>query len=206
MAIDNRRETLRIIGAVGVTCAFPFGSDELYGQHADHATLSEATLPAAPRFFSQAEYKVVARLADLIIPRTKTPGAVDAGVPAYIDFVVSNNAPAGKLCREGIAWLDIQSRKKHRKPFLELAEAQQVSMLEPLCQEADKIMDAPAGSGRRPGRRVSAGRMKAGVAFFRAVKGMTADGYYTSKTGLMEELGYNGNSVLAEFPPCTHEH
>ena len=31
--MTNRRETLKIIGAIGATCAFPYASDELYGQH-----------------------------------------------------------------------------------------------------------------------------------------------------------------------------
>ena len=41
---------------------------------------------------------------------------------------------------------------------------------------------------------------------FKAIKSMTADGYYTSKVGLIDELGYTGNSVHTEFPACTHEH
>ena len=32
---------------------------------------------------------------------------------------------------------------------------------------------------------------------------MTADGYYTSRAGLIEELGYTGNTMLAEFPVCS---
>ena len=31
--MKSRREALKIIGAVGVTCAFPFSANELYGQH-----------------------------------------------------------------------------------------------------------------------------------------------------------------------------
>ena len=30
----------------------------------------------------------------------------------------------------------------------------------------------------------------------------TADGYYTSRAGLLEELGYTGNTALASFPAC----
>ena len=33
---------------------------------------------------------------------------------------------------------------------------------------------------------------------------MTADGYYTSRIGLVQELGYKGNTVLRQFPECTH--
>jgi hypothetical protein len=43
---------------------------------------------------------------------------------------------------------------------------------------------------------------KSGSPWFTAMKNLTADGYYTSKAGLIDELGYNGNTVLAEFPAC----
>jgi hypothetical protein len=41
------------------------------------------------------------------------------------------------------------------------------------------------------------------VRFFRLVKNLTADGYYTSRVGLLEELGYAGNRALAAFPTCS---
>ena len=40
------------------------------------------------------------------------------------------------------------------------------------------------------------------VRFFRLVKNLTADGYYTSRAGLLDELGYSGNRALAQFPSC----
>ena len=39
--------------------------------------------------------------------------------------------------------------------------------------------------------------------FFLLAKNLTADGYYTSRTGLLEELGYTGNTALAQFPACS---
>jgi hypothetical protein len=41
--------------------------------------------------------------------------------------------------------------------------------------------------------------------FFVAVKQSTVDGYYLSDVGIHQELQYQGNAVLAEFPGCTHE-
>ena len=32
------------------------------------------------------------------------------------------------------------------------------------------------------------------VTFFRLLKNLTADGYYTSRVGLLDELGYKGNT------------
>ena len=40
--------------------------------------------------------------------------------------------------------------------------------------------------------------------FFAVLKRSTLDGYYTSKVGIHEDLNYQGNSALADFPGCTH--
>ena len=45
--MPSRRESLKIIGAIGTTCAFPFSADELYGQHV-HS--SAAPLVDSPPF------------------------------------------------------------------------------------------------------------------------------------------------------------
>ena len=41
------------------------------------------------------------------------------------------------------------------------------------------------------------------MTFFRLLKNLTADGYYTSRVGLIDELGYKGNTALSQFPSCT---
>src|SRR5262249_30269685 len=41
--------------------------------------------PGPKRFFSTEEMQIAAAMADQIIPRTDTPGALDAGVAAYMD-------------------------------------------------------------------------------------------------------------------------
>ena len=38
------------------------------------------------------------------------------------------------------------------------------------------------------------------VRFFRLIKNLTADGYYTSRVGLLEELGYIGNKYRPRLP------
>jgi hypothetical protein len=44
---------------------------------------------------------------------------------------------------------------------------------------------------------------EAGGAFWKSIRNLTIDGYYTSKIGLAE-LGYSGKSFLTEFKGCTH--
>ena len=38
---ETRRHALKMLGTIGLTCAFPFSGDELYGQHV-HGTLAQS--------------------------------------------------------------------------------------------------------------------------------------------------------------------
>jgi gluconate 2-dehydrogenase gamma chain len=192
--MKNRREALKIIGAVGVTCAFPFSANELYGQHV-HAPADAAPqeakpdAPFAPRFFTPAELLVISRLTDLIIPPSETAGAAAAGVPQYIDLVVNEDPKLQGIFHQGLPRLDTMSESRFATgAFLQLTEGQQVEILTSLCEAAEQ-----KGS---PGKSVAGGD----AAFFKAIKSLTADGYYTSRIGLLQELGYNGNAYLAAFP------
>jgi gluconate 2-dehydrogenase gamma chain len=176
----DRREALKIIGAIGTTCAFPFASGDLYGQH-QHPEPGKQVEAGKPQFFSPDEFAVISRIADLIIPATDTPGAVGAGVPAYIDLVVRENKQHQNVFRTGLVLLAAKSGGN----FLALSEAEQIALLTPLSDAVDR------GDLRGDGEK-----------FFRAMKSMTADGYYTSKIGMADELGYRGGTVLAAYPSC----
>jgi gluconate 2-dehydrogenase gamma chain len=211
-----------MLGTVGLTCAFPFSGDELYGQHV-HVTLAEtpASGPYAPTFFTPAEYATLSRLTDVIIPATSTPGASAAGVPEYIDRVVTLNVEHQRLVRAGLAWLEQQAKERFGRDAVSLDESQYVAILQPLSDEVDRQRrdaqrrrfrnQANAGmvyyvaiTDRTTPAGVTTDRAAPGppVQFFRLVKNLTADGYYTSRAGLLEELGYTGNTALASFPVC----
>ena len=151
---ETRRETLKILGAIGATCAFPFPADELYGQHV-HV---KGAKPAAPRtaaykpsFFGAVEYELISRLADLIIPATDTAGALGAGVPEYVDRVVSLNPEHQGLMRAGLEWIDLRSRELFAERFLDVSEAQQIQILQPLSDEVDRRQRATLTARYRGG-------------------------------------------------------
>ncbi len=225
---ETRRYALKMLGTVGLTCAFPFSGDELYGQHV-HPTLAQVagSGPYAPAFFTPGEYALLARLTDVIIPPTDTPGAAAAGVPEYIDRVVSLNAEHQPLIRAGLAWLERQAKTRFSRDYLSLEEAEHAAILQPLSDEVDrqhreqqrgrfrtgaqgrvvyyvaitdKDLSAPPPSADRPALETDPALP---VRMFRLVKNLTADGYYTSRAGLLQELGYAGNTALARFPGCT---
>jgi hypothetical protein len=193
---ETRRETLKILGAIGTTCAFPFSANDLYGQHvhgqAPGQVTGAALAPAGPyqpAFFGPAEWERVGKLADLIIPPTDTPGAVAAGVPQYIDQVLTMNPENRGLMRAGLEWIEERARELFSQSFLKLSEERQIQILQPLSDEADRHSRSDVED--------------LSVRFFRTLKNLTADGYYTSRAGLVEELGYRGNAMLAQFPACT---
>ena len=167
--MSERRTSLKIIGTIGATCAFPFAADELYAQQEHtHTEGVTAQLPE-PKYFSKADFALIAKVAELIIPTTDTPGAIAAGVPAYIDFVVSRSEPQKKLFAAGLTWL----------------KKRDISVLAKLCEAVDN------GEVKKPEQR-----------WFKAMKSLTADGYWTSKIGMAQTLGYKGAAMLAEYPVC----
>jgi hypothetical protein len=183
--MPDRRESLKIIGAIGATCAFPFSADELYGQHVHPAPGKVEEGPYTPRSFTKDEFEMVSQIAELIIPATGTPGAIGAGVPRYIDEVVTANPEHRRRLAAGFEWLEAESERRFQSRFMQLGEARQIELLTPLSEAVD--------AGRETG---------AGERFFGLVKRLTADGYYTSQVGLVGELGYAGNTAMEKFPSC----
>lgn len=157
-------------------------------QHEHHAAkefvqIAGGVAPYKPKFFSKAEFDTLRALAEMIIPRTDTPGAADAGVDRIIDTDVSRRATMQKSWRDGLAWIEGEARKAGGKNFLGLAAEKQLEIL--------RAASEPANT---PGSR-----------FFTLLKGATVDAYYSTKAGLNTELGWNANTFLSEFKGCTHK-
>ncbi len=130
-----------------------------------------------PLVFQGSEAETVAHLAERILPETDTPGARRALVHQYIDFVLSKGEAAGRdRFREGLVSLDRSSAALFGKPFADLERGRQDEVL-------TGISDSP---------------------FFLEAKRLTVDGYYRSEVGMKQELGFEGNTFLAEFEGCTH--
>lgn len=85
----------------------------LFGVAVSPGTLTRAlaelaTDSAAPRYLTPSQYKVVAAMAERLLPASDTPGAIDAGVPQFIDVTYGlfiSPADRNKL-RTGLAHLD----------------------------------------------------------------------------------------------------
>ena len=67
-----------------------------------------------------------------------------------------------------------------------------------------------AGQGKTPEERLAVLTRAStesgtdGARYFKMLKDATIDQYYGTKEGLTQELGWNGNTYLSDFPGCTH--
>lgn len=78
-----------------------------------------------------AQGALVSAIADRILPRTDTPGAVDAGVPAFIDLLYGEcMTPAEQqLLTQGLQEIDAAARSAHGSGFSTLTTTQQDAVL-----------------------------------------------------------------------------
>jgi len=188
----GRREAIKGIAVgVGTVSGLPVLNNivraEGHHHHVVAPLVTEATASRTPSFFDKHQYATVTELASLIIPTDETPGAREAKVNEYIDMIVGESAvDVKKIYLDGLAWLDKTSVERHNKKFIDLTNNQQVAILTEISQIKNPT----------PENEVQ-------TKFFKAMKDITIDGFYTSKIGI-EELGYIGNTVLDEFPGCTH--
>ncbi len=161
----------------------------LHAHAAIAGTAQAAAAPFTPKALSPAQLEAVATLAELIIPTTETPGARAALVDRFIDNLLANAQPADKeRFLTGLAWVDTRSTALYGKPFTGATPEQQTELLTKLAAASGHAADdAP------------------GVPFFTAIKQMTISGYYSTKIGLEQELGDNGQLFTAVFEGCTHD-
>ena len=103
----KRRELLRYTAYfAGAAVSGPVASALLSGCKRDEAVAAGEAV-YTPGFFDNDEYEYITKLADVIIPRTDTPGAVDVGAPEMVDKMV------GEVYSE-------EDRDKFRKGLKEL--------------------------------------------------------------------------------------
>jgi gluconate 2-dehydrogenase gamma chain len=131
---------------------------------------------SAEKFLDEHELATITILVDIIIPKDDVSGsATEAGVPAFIDFIVKDMPHHQLPIRGGLKWLDLQCMKRYTKAFTDCSAAQQIEMVDEIAFP-DKA---------KP-------EMSQGVAFFNHLRDLTATGFYTSKIGLAD-IGYMGN-------------
>jgi hypothetical protein len=137
-----------------------------------------------PEPFPAAHRATLAALCELIIPKTDTPGAIEAGVPAFVaDMYAHWMVPAErKVVVEGLAQLDGAAKAGHGSGFAACTPAQQTALLEPARKAAASYQQRSHGMD---------GRLADPAApFFFKMRDLVTLGYFTSEAGVNGELAY----------------
>jgi gluconate 2-dehydrogenase gamma chain len=164
----QRREVLRRAAwALGGVISAPAALAILQG------CSSQDSPPAAdwkPKFFKGDAAKVITAIADITLPHTDTSGALDVGVPAFIDSMMADVYPADAQERFHAGCAEFMGAGGGK--FLDLdRDAQTAAVKQAL--DAAIAADAP----QRP--------------FILLVRELTLLGFYTSRAGIMENMDYN---------------
>jgi gluconate 2-dehydrogenase gamma chain len=128
------------------------------------------------RFFTPAEARTVDAICQQIIPADKDPGASEAGVVLFIDLQLTKRYKRHQAAyREGIAGVDVASRSRFGKPFVELSSEQQTEIL----------VNAESN----------------GSAFFSLIRAHTMQGFYGDPRHGGNRTGVSWRMLGLETPP-----
>ena len=128
----NRRELIqRVVWLMGGAVSAPAVLAVLNG-------CSRKPTASAPPVLDEAQRAIIAEVAEIIIPRTDTPGAQDVAVPAFIESMLQDafSSEDQQSFISGLKDFDAQAQRAHGKPFLKLSQPQRVAFAQGLHDSA----------------------------------------------------------------------
>lgn len=136
-------------------------------------------------YFTPAQRNIVAAMAEIVIPRTDTPGAIDAGVPLYIELMVAHWLNDGErvIFNQGLQDIELRIPQQYGKPFDQLSQADQLEIMEELEDAASDSEWYEFGNVMR--------EFISDAPFICQFKELTVWGFFTSQEGASQVLRYN---------------
>ena len=185
----SRRAALELLAGAPTAAALVWTDVEARQAHehaqAAQAQASKLAAPFKPRFFTAHEYATVGVLVDLIIPRDERSGsATDAGVPAFMDFMMIDQPRRQTAMRGGLALIDRLAIDRFGKRFVSCADRERRLLLDEIAYASN------------PDRGLSQA-----IAFFSSFRDLTASGFWSTKMGVAD-LQYQGNVFVSEWTGC----
>lgn len=172
----NRRELLQAI-AVATGAAFVYNP-----AYAIWKPPAAATSVADSGFNAQ-QVALIEEICETVIPRTDTPGAKDAGLPAFVIGMIRDcyTPTQQALFEAGMANVETRSQLNFGKSFTDASDAERTELLSAIDSEAlaynkgEKVVWEGEGFGDLPH-------------YFTLFKQLIIFGFFTSKEGGTEVL------------------
>lgn len=180
----DRREVLRLL-ATGTAL-----------QLAPHRLLAVAREARAflnsqisPRTLNAHQDATVKAMAEMIIPRTDTPGATDIGAAAFIDLLLTEWCGEKERTKflAGLDQADVRTRAMFGRDFIDCSTDQQSETLMVL---GEKMVQGMPQRRERLADEISAVDVPPEAEFYSMLRRFTLTAYYTSEAGATEELNF----------------
>ena len=171
----DRRELLRKSAfAMGVTLSAPAITSIL-----NSCSPSKAPLSWQPKVFNEEQARTIGAIADSILPKTDTPGALELMVDRFVDIMVD----VGYASEEKATFIDelnvfiATSKKKYGNAFEDCSDEEKSEQLSAAEKSSGQYVGTVWGTNLAE---------QESLGFYRKLKGLILLGYYTS-----EEIGKN---------------
>ena len=198
----HRREILKLFAATSVLPALP--PSLLAACRGIHSSLAPSpTL----KVLSPHQDATVIALAELIIPRTETPGAKDTRVNEFIDRILADWYSDEDRARflAGLADVDARTQKLFQSDFLDASVEQQSEILRALGEELAEAVSVLANAPRGYRGEVPLPQDN----FYLMFRQLTLTGYFTSEAGFTQQLHdeiipgrYDGCAPMSSMNPA----
>jgi gluconate 2-dehydrogenase gamma chain len=149
-----------------------------------------------PVFFNEDQARAIETLAEIIIPKTDTPGAKDAGVPGFIDALVKEvySKEQQEKFLLGLIEFNEDASKIFGDGFIDCSAEDQLSHFK---KHHDEAIAKSSGGGATGWWNAGSG---AEQPFILRMKELTILGFFTSEPGATQVLQYN--QVPGPFKGC----
>ncbi len=132
-----------------------------------------------PVYLKDDQASLVSQVAEIIIPKTDTPGAKEVGVPSFIDQILKEvySKEDQEWFSTGLQSFNDEAKKAYGDEFSDLDEAEQQAFVKKIHGEAVEAERATQPAPRRP--------------FILMMKELTMLGFFTSEVGATQILQYD---------------
>lgn len=172
----NRRTYLELMAKAGLLASLPFSTAFKNYANAKNGAITEI-------FLNEQDFQFVATISETIIPKTDTIGAIEAGVPHFVDLYLKN------CFTEAHQKTYLESLRKYNSYLIEksvnLLEANEVLTKQLIADEVSIT------SEEKPFRE-----------FIRQTKSMVIKGYFCNQKAVVQNLYYK--AIPGEYQACTN--
>lgn len=139
---------------------------------------AKPTIDWKPVFLSEDQGILVSQVAEIIIPKTDTPGAKETGVPGFIDLMLKDvySKEDQDHYLTSLKAFNDDAKKEYGDPFIELDEKQQAAFVKKIHDAAVQAEKDTKPAPKRP--------------FVLMTKELTMLGFFTSEAGATQVLQY----------------